>query len=90
MCGGFRKVCQSKRLVCGIAQHPHSHFSTKSRNETILCALWTSYNSVVCVQYDQYRDIESQEELLAPGMSKTDNMLRWGFIRKVQPVSSLV
>ena len=45
---------------------------------------------MVRVQYDQYRDIESQEELLVPGMSKTDNMLRWGFIRKVQHTSSLV
>ncbi len=38
------------------------------------------------MQYAQYRDIESQEELLVPGMSKTDNMLRWGFIRKVHPI----
>ena len=41
------------------------------------------------LQYDQYRDIESQEELLVPGMSKTDNMLRWGFIRKVYGIVSL-
>ena len=43
----------------------------------------------VSLQYDQYRDIESQEELLVPGMSKTDNMLRWGFIRKVYGIVSL-
>ena len=30
------------------------------------------------------RDPESLEEIpLVPGMSKTDNMLRWGFIKKV-------
>ena len=48
-------------------------------------------NSRTCfsLQYDQYRDIESQEELLVPGMSKTDNMLRWGFIRKVYGIVSL-
>ncbi|CAL5229149.1 g12423 [Coccomyxa viridis] len=39
-------------------------------------------------KYAQYRDIESQEELLVPGMSKTDNMLRWGFIRKVYGIVS--
>lgn len=39
------------------------------------------------VQYEQqatYRDPESLEEVpLVPGMSKTENMLRWGFIKKV-------
>ena len=30
-----------------------------------------------------YRDPESLEDIpLVPGMSKTDNMLRWGFIKK--------
>ncbi len=40
------------------------------------------------VQYEEhatYRDPESLEEVpLVPGMSRTDNMLRWGFIKKVQ------
>ena len=39
------------------------------------------------LQYDHCRDIESQEELLVPGMSRTDNMLRWGFIRKVSALT---
>ena len=38
-------------------------------------------------QYEEhvtYRDPESLEEIpLVPGMSRTDNMLRWGFIKKV-------
>ncbi|KAK9813671.1 hypothetical protein WJX73_002355 [Symbiochloris irregularis] len=38
---------------------------------------------------ETYIDPESLEELpLAPGMSRTDNMLRWGFIRKVYGIIS--
>lgn len=48
-----------------------------------------THKNMFSLQYDQYRDIESQEELLVPGMSKTDNMLRWGFIRKVYGIVSL-
>ncbi|KAK9917256.1 hypothetical protein WJX75_002426 [Coccomyxa subellipsoidea] len=36
-----------------------------------------------------YRDPESLEEIpLVPGMSRTDNMLRWGFIKKVYGIIS--
>lgn len=42
---------------------------------------------ILALQYQQhatYRDPESLEDIpLVPGMSKTDNMLRWGFIKKV-------
>lgn len=75
-------MCQGKSLVrvslsvCTASQSyvRLQQASTKAGLGDDLC---------VPVQYDQYRDIESQEELLVPGMSKTDNMLRWGFIRKV-------
>lgn len=31
-----------------------------------------------------YRDVESLEDIpLVPGMGKSENMLRWGFIKKV-------
>ena len=41
------------------------------------------------LQYEEhatYRDPESLEEvLLVPGMSRTENMLRWGFIKSKLP-----
>lgn len=36
------------------------------------------------MQERTYRDVESLEDVpLVPGMGKTENMLRWGFIKKV-------
>ena len=41
------------------------------------------------MQEETYIDPESLEEVpLAPGMSPTENMLRWGFIRKVYGIIS--
>ena len=48
--------------------------------------LWQSHSLMAfcCLQGRQTRDVESLEEIpLLPGMSKTENMLRWGFIKKV-------
>lgn len=39
--------------------------------------------------HGKYTDVESQEEVpLVPGLSKLDNTLRWGFIRKVYGIIS--
>lgn len=73
-----QEVASSSRkwsLCAGFVPHMPPH--------ALSCFLYYDVHA----QYQEhatYRDPESLEEVpLVPGMSKTDNMLRWGFIKKV-------